>query len=175
MSSELTIGQTKELQLLEFHSNGRSYACNLLWVKEVLRSPAVTPVQLAPSYVRGVVHLRGQILTAFDLEFRLGYADSGPRPNNRCIVFKTATDLSRLPNPPDDAYMADADPNGLLVDSIGDILPSGARVLPSPPETLSGLNSRFILGVISGPEGLTTVLNVGAFLSQTETQKGQIQ
>jgi purine-binding chemotaxis protein CheW len=175
MSSPLVLSQPQEsnLQLLEFISEGKSYACDLLWVKEVLRAPAVTPVHLAPSYVRGVVHLRGQILTAIDLEFRLGLKGCDTRPINRCIVFKTASDLSRLPVPPDDAYLVDSDRTGLLVDSIGDILPSGFRILASPPEMLSGLDTRFILGVISGPQGLTTVLNVGEFISQLEPMKSQ--
>ena len=120
MSSSLVIIQEQglNLQLLEFISEGKSYACDLLWVKEVLRAPAVTPVHLALSYVRGVVHLRGQILTAIDLEFRLGLKGGVARPSNRCIVFKTASDLSRLPVPPVDAYMVDSDRTGLLVDSI---------------------------------------------------------
>ena len=173
MSSPLVISQEQglNLQLLEFISEGKSYACDLLWVKEVLRAPAVTPVHLAPSYVRGVVHLRGQILTAIDLEFRLGLKGGVARPSNRCIVFKTASDLSRLPIPPVDAYMVDGDRTGLLVDSIGDILPSGFRILASPPDILSGLDTRFILGVISGSQGLTTVLNVGEFISQLEPMK----
>jgi chemotaxis signal transduction protein len=62
----------KDFQLLGFSSCGRQYACDLLWVKEVLRSPIVTPVRLAASYVRGVVHLRGQILTALDLVSSIG-------------------------------------------------------------------------------------------------------
>lgn len=67
--------------------------------------------------------------------------------------------------------MADSDPTGLLVDSIGDILPSGAIVLPSPPEALSGLDTRFISGVISSNEGLITVLRIGALISMPESKK----
>ena len=85
----------RDSQLLEFKSCGRHYACDLLWVKEVLRSPIVTPVSMAASYVRGVVHLRGQILTAFDLEDRLGHPSSPTLPQNRCIVFKNAVPLSK--------------------------------------------------------------------------------
>ncbi len=67
-----TTNTQRESQLLGFSSRGRDYACDLLWVKEVLRSPTVSPVNLVPSYVRGVVHLRGQILTALDLGGEVG-------------------------------------------------------------------------------------------------------
>jgi purine-binding chemotaxis protein CheW len=161
----------RESQWLGFTSCGRRYACDLLWVKEVLRCPAVTPVNLAASYVRGVVHLRGQILTALDLEARLGHPTTDPRPSSRCIVFKTTNDLVRLPHPPEDHELADSDPTGLLVDAIGDILPPGTRVLPAPPDTLSGLDTRFIAGVISSEETLTTVLQIGNLVSMSEPKK----
>jgi purine-binding chemotaxis protein CheW len=173
MTQSLAISQhaPRESQLLGFSSCGRQYACDLLWVKEVLRSPIVTPVSLAASYVRGVVHLRGQILTALDLEDRLGHPASDSRPLSRCIVFKTANDLARLPHPPENHDMADSDPTGLLVDAIGDILPSGTRVLPAPPEALSGLDTRFVAGVISSGQGLITVLQIGNLVSISEPKK----
>ena len=161
----------RESQWLGFTSCGRQYACDLLWVKEVLRCPAVTPVKLASSYIRGVVHLRGQILTALDLEERLGHPVSEPRPTSRCIVFKTTNDLVRLPHPPEDHELADSDPTGLLVDAIGDILPPETRVLPAPPEALSGLDTRFIAGVISSQDSLTTVLQIGNLVSMLELKK----
>lgn len=173
MTQSLAISHhtAKDSQLLGFSSCGRQYACDLLWVKEVLRSPIVTPICLAASYVRGVVHLRGQILTALDLEDRLGHTSSDSSPSSRCIVFKTANDLARLPHPPENHEMADADPTGLLVDAIGDILPPGTRVLPAPPEALSGLDTRFIAGVISSDQGLITVLQIGNLVSMSELKK----
>lgn len=102
----------------------------------------------------------------------MGHAKEAPLPTERCIVFKTANDLARLSRPPEDHDMADSDPTGVLVDSIGDILPSGAMILPAPPETLSGLDTRFISGVISNNEGLITVLRIGALLSMPESRKG---
>jgi chemotaxis signal transduction protein len=67
--------------------------------------------------------------------------------------------------------MADSDPTGLLVDAIGDILPPETRVLPPPPEALSGLDTRFVAGVISSNEGLITVLQIGNLVSISESKK----
>lgn len=148
-----------------FESQGRRYACDLLWVKEVLRSPLVTPVRLAPPHVRGVVHLRGQILTALDLEARLGHPRADRESASRCIVFKTLAEVSRLAAPPDGFDAADPDLVGILVDEIADIIPSVASILPPPPETLSGLDASCISGVIPDEKGLVTVLAVGPLLT----------
>src|SRR5271165_1658891 len=44
-------------------------------VQEVLPSPAITPVPLAPHAITGLVNLRGQIVTAIDLRRRLRLAE----------------------------------------------------------------------------------------------------
>lgn len=152
-------------QFLEFLAGGRRYACDLLWVKEILRNPATAPVRQAPSYVAGVVHLRGQILTALDLETRLGHPKPSREPASRCIVFKTLAEVSRLPAPPDGFDSADPDLLGILVDEIAEIIPSVTSILPPPPETLSGLDASCISGVILGADGLITVLAIGPLLT----------
>lgn len=152
-------------QSLTFLVHGRWYACDLLWVREILRQPRITPVDRAPPAVRGLVHLRGQILTALDLENRLGSATSGACTGHRCIVFKTAAELARLAVQPDDASHAGPDLLGVIIDEIGDILHETETLLPPPPETLSGLDHACIAGVLPRPEGLVIKLNVGALLS----------
>ena len=71
---------------------------------------------------------------------------------------------------PEDSAAADSDTMGILVDAIGDILPPGSPVLPAPPEALSGLDSRFIEGVISDSGQLVTVLRIGALISLHEAR-----
>ena len=152
-------------QLLTFQTQGRWYACDLLWVREILRQPALTPVDRAPPVVRGLIHLRGQILTALDLDHRLGLTPKTDTGGTRCIVFKTAAELARLAHPPADAEQASQDLLGLIVDAVGDILPRPDTVLAPPPETLSGLDHTCIAGVVPRAEGLVTLLHVGAVLS----------
>lgn len=157
-------------QLLTFRTGRHWYACDLLWVREIVRQPAITPVDRAPPDVRGLIHLRGQILTALDLEQRLGSAPTeNSRATDRCIVFKTAAELLRVSRPPVDADLANEDLIGLIVDEIGDILQHPPEPLPAPPDTLSGLKSEFIHGVIPAPTGLITALKIGDLLSPLES------
>ena len=155
---------TNQNPLLAFESGGRVFCCDLLWVREILRCPPVRVVNCSPKVVRGLVHLRGQILTAFDLDARLGLPP-GTLPTERCIVFKTAAELATLPIPPDDASLVGSDMVGILVDAIGEIIPSGTELLPAPPEALSGIDPACTCGVIAQRDTLAIVLKIGSFLS----------
>jgi purine-binding chemotaxis protein CheW len=152
-------------QMLTFSSQGRHYACDLLWIHEILRRPAVTPVRCAAPEVRGLIHLRGQILTALDLDRRLGYPAPEKPATARCIVFKTSNELARLPHPPDDAAHAGSDLVGILVDAVGDILTGSADLLPPPAQALTRLDPACIRGVLARPEGLVALLNIGHLLT----------
>lgn len=155
-------------QLLTFRTQGRWYACDLLWTREILRRPELTPVDGAPPSVRGLIHLRGQILTALDLDRRLGHEPAASPASERCIVFKTSPELARLAAPPADAELAGTDLVGVLVDQIGDILDRPDSLLPPPPEALSGLRQTCIAGVLPRPEGLVTLLHMGAVLDASQ-------
>src|SRR5580704_4607440 len=74
-------------------------------VQEVIRYHAMTWVPLAPPVVKGLINLRGQIVTAVDLRRRLGLRDRdlGVQPMNVVIRHE------------DGAV-------SLLVDEIGDVL-----------------------------------------------------
>lgn len=151
--------------LLLFDSRGRTFACDLLWISEVLRQPQIRPVDGAPGFVRGLIHLRGQIITALDLESRLGLPPRDPAPVQRCLVFKTTPELLAQAAPPPDADLAGTDRIGLLIDCTGDIIPAGTDLLPAPPESLSGIDPECVSGVIPGKDQLISVLHIGPLLN----------
>jgi len=126
-------------------------------------------VDRAPPPVRGLIHLRGQILTALDLDERLGLKPKTEQPSSRCLVFKSTVELARLAVQPAESELVGADLLGILVDEVGDILTRPDNVLPPPPELLSGMDHACVAGVIPRPEGLITLLNIGALLSLQAT------
>jgi purine-binding chemotaxis protein CheW len=152
-------------QYLTFQIHGRWYGCDLLWVREILRRPVLTPVDLAPPTIRGLVHLRGQILTALDLETRLGLGPGTTPPTERCVVFKTAPEIARLAAPPSDADQAGPDLVGVLVDAIGDIVTNSEPPLPPPPEALSGISADCVSGILNREGKLITLLRLGSVLA----------
>src|SRR5262245_42614993 len=102
----------------------------------------MTRVPLAPPVVRGLINLRGQIVTAIDLRRRLELPE---RPADQLplnVVVQT-----------DDGAVS------LLVDEIGDVLEVPASLFESPPETVRGTARELIRGVYKVKDRLLMILD----------------
>ena len=99
-------------------------------VQEVLKYRELTQVPLAPPEVRGLINLRGQIVTAIDLRRRLGLPErsEGMKPMN--IVVRSHEGIVSL-----------------LVDEIQDVLSVSDDLFEPPPETLDDNTRRLLSGV----------------------------
>lgn len=64
--------QAKSGQLIVFKIGMEEYGLDISLIKEVVLTPHLTKVPLAPTYIRGVANIRGNIIAIVDLERRLG-------------------------------------------------------------------------------------------------------
>ena len=137
----------RERQLATFFLNKLFFGVEVEKVQEVIRYQELTRVPLAPTVVRGLINLRGQIVTAIDLRSRLELA---PRRDDQLpmnVVVRT-----------DDGAVS------LLVDEIGDVLEIAEDTFESPPETIRGEARELIRGVHKLKDQLLLVLDVEAVL-----------
>lgn len=100
-------------------------------VQEVIRPQKMTPVPLASEVIRGLINLRGQIVTAIDLRKRLGITTPPPHSHQMNVIVKTDDGIASL-----------------LVDEIGDVIEVKAEDFEAPPETLSGTARDLLLAVV---------------------------
>jgi purine-binding chemotaxis protein CheW len=115
-------------------------------VREVNRVLSGTPVQHARAHVMGLVNLRGQIVTLFDLGLRLGL---GPR---------------RLTSRTHNVVLKREDV-GLVVDEIGEVMEVAVDDLEGPPANLGGLAREFVSQVAKLKDDLLVVLDVEKILA----------
>lgn len=120
---------------------------DVLHVQELLRAQQMTPVPLAEHTVRGLMNLRGQIVTAIDLRRRLGVAD---RPDGAPVI----NVVVRTPD----------GPVSLLVDEISDVLELDTDHFEPAPETLQGLPRELVRGVYKLDGRLLMVLDTAKAL-----------
>ncbi|MEN6611415.1 MAG: chemotaxis protein CheW [Methanoregulaceae archaeon] len=76
------------IQVVEFVLGKELFAVDLFDVKEVVEYTTITKIPNVPSYVKGIIDLRGEITTIIDLKQRLTIPDgsSGPAESSRIIV-----------------------------------------------------------------------------------------
>jgi purine-binding chemotaxis protein CheW len=131
-----------EHQFCTFYLGDQYFGLEVLKVQEIIRYQAMTRVPLAHSVVRGLINLRGQIVTAIDLRRRLEMPDraGGQLPVN--VVVQT-----------DDGAVS------LLVDEIGDVLEVSERQFERPPETLRGTARDLIRGAYKLDDRLLLILD----------------
>ena len=121
---------TDDRQFCTFYLDGHYFGIDVRKVQEVIRYQAMTRVPLAHAAVRGLINLRGQIVTAVDLRRRLDLHD---RPADRLPVNVVVST--------DDGAVS------LLVDEIGDVLNVNEGAFERAPETLTGAARDLIRGV----------------------------
>jgi len=129
-------------QYCTFFVDGHYCGLDVRRVQEIIRYQEMTRVPLAPPVVRGLINLRGQIVTAIDLRRRLELNDrpDGELPVN--VIVQT-----------DDGAVS------LLVDEIGDVLEVPENLFEGPPETLQGTARELIRGAYKLPDRLLLILD----------------
>jgi purine-binding chemotaxis protein CheW len=131
-----------ERQYCTFYVGDMYFGIWVREVQEVLLYQDMVRVPLASPVVRGLINLRGQIVTAIDLRRRLGLPDreDGTDPMN--VVVRT-----------DDGAVS------LLVDQIGDVVEVDERTFERAPENLRGRSRELIEGVYKLDGDLLLVLD----------------
>ena len=129
-------------QFCTFYVDGHYFGIEVRKVQEIIRYQEMTRVPLAPPVVRGLINLRGQIVTAIDLRRRLELKE---RPADQLpvnVVVHT-----------DDGAVS------LLVDEIGDVLEVSEQTFERPPETLKGTARELIQGAYKLKDCLLLILD----------------
>ena len=75
----------EQQQYLTFLLADEEYAISILRVKEIIGYDTVTSVPKTPSWIRGVINLRGNVVPVVDLAVRFGLAER-PVTKTTCII-----------------------------------------------------------------------------------------
>jgi len=125
--------------------------------QEINRNLSITPVPQSPPYVRGVLNLRGQVITVIDLRIKLELDPVDIHPEMRIIVVRNGPDVV-----------------GLLVDGVDDILAVQESELTPPPSNIGGVRGDFFSAVYKMDSQLAAVLDIEEVLENTQASSGAI-
>ena len=138
-------------QLISFEVGDEEYGLDILRVKEVIRMKEITHLPKAPSFVRGIINLRGDVIPIIDLRDKFGLANEEYTDTTRVIV-------------------ADVDGKlvGMVVDAASQVLRIPADQIDPPPPIVGGLSAEYIKGVGKLEQRLIILLNIDRILSTEE-------
>lgn len=141
------------VQAAVFHVG--EYVCGLRIssIQEINKNLVLTPVHEAPDCVRGIINLRGSIVTVIDLRRKLGLDPIALQPSTRNVIVKF-----------------DREVVGLLVDAVDDIIEIDlASILPPPAHLANKLGEAFE-GVVQLDDELVAILQLHYLLSDENTR-----
>ena len=140
------------LELLTFQLADQEYSLDIMSVREIRGWTRTTPLPHAPSYMKGVINLRGTVLPVMDLAQRLGLAPRDHTDRNVIIVVNHEDVMT-----------------GLLVDAVSDIIALTSEDLQPPPDIQANAGPNVVSALTLIDERMIRVLDLGSIVSQAQT------
>jgi purine-binding chemotaxis protein CheW len=138
----------ESVQLCGFRVANDFYAISVLEVQEVIRCQNLTTIPCAPNFIKGLINLRGQIVTAFSLRTLFGLSEYD-HTNYMNIIVKCQDSLYAL-----------------MVDEILDVMDLPKSTFSKTPENLDDKIRNYISGVYKLENKLVSTLDLDKVLSQ---------
>lgn len=139
---------------LTFRLGTEEYGLSLLRVREIIALMEITLVPLTPDYVRGVMNLRGKVITVVDLRRKLGMAPTEDH-DRKCII---VVDVRRSSGP---IQMS------ILVDSVSEVLHIASKDIENAPAMNYGLETNFISGMARAKGRVKILLDIDVVLADS--------
>jgi len=137
------IESSKEMKVIVFQLMEKEYAVSVDVVESIEKLISITRVPKTPSYIKGVINLRGVVTPIVDLRERFG------------MEVKTLDDSSRIIIVSLDEFEV-----GLIVDAANDVIDIPIDSIEPQPEVVGSIESEFISGVAKVGKRLLVMLNL---------------
>ncbi len=137
----------REGKYLTFSLAGEEYGIVILKVKEIIGMMPVTPVPKTPSYVKGVINLRGKVIPVADLRLKFDMEEAEYTERTCIIVVETRDGLGHV-------LM------GIVVDSVSEVLNIKGGEIEDTPAFGTQMDTDYILGMAKTGGGVKILLDI---------------
>jgi purine-binding chemotaxis protein CheW len=152
MTNPVQHGVHDIFEMISFRIGEQEFCVDIMAVREIRGWAPATPLPQTPSYMRGVINLRGAVLPILDLAARLELPSSEPSARSVIIVIDAGGRLV-----------------GLLVDAVSDILSVSRDAIQPPPDIACDPVRNFIRGLMSVDGRMISQIAVERILPEVET------
>jgi len=140
-----------ELQLVSFAIGEEEFGLDIVRVQEIIRMQPITRVPNSPSFVEGVINLRGKVIPILSLRKRLGLDPRAADRETRIIIADVAGVVL-----------------GFIVDRVCEVMRIASETVEAPPR-LCQVAREYVAGVGSTGERLLILLDVERLVTESET------
>ncbi len=130
-------------QFITFSIGDEEFGVDIVTVQEIKGWTETTNLPSAPSYMRGVLNLRGIIVPIYDLRARFGLGDTIPSKNHVIVIIMVSNRII-----------------GILVDAVSDILTVGTTKIRAVPEMGGNIDQRFLSGLVAVDNRMVALLEL---------------
>jgi purine-binding chemotaxis protein CheW len=141
----------EERQLVVFQLGAELYGVDIARVHEIIRLQSITRVPRAPSFVEGVINLRGKVIPVVDLRRRFGLPLAEHTRATRTVVVEIGDQVV-----------------GIIVDSVSEVLRVNTATIEPPSPVVAGIDSEYLHGIAKLPERLVILLDLDRVLAREE-------
>jgi purine-binding chemotaxis protein CheW len=151
--------EVKGGKFLTFFLDAEEYGIEILRVQEIIGVMPITPVPRTPDFIRGVINLRGKIISIIDIRLKLSMAEAA-RTEETCIIVVKARGIEM----------------GIIVDKVSEVADIAGAEIQDAPSFGVGINTDYILGIGKSDKKVRLLLDIDKVLSSqdvVELQKTQ--
>ena len=142
-------------QYLTFSLGGEMFAVGILNVKEIIEYGHLTEIPMMPTFIRGVINLRGSVVPVIDLAARFGGKPTDVSRRTCIIIIEV----------PDEDSRHDI---GILVDAVSEVLDIPPSEIEPPPSFGAKIRTDFISGMGKVAGKFIIILSINKVLSVDE-------
>ena len=149
--SQKTLLGTDVDQLITFIVEKENYGVNIQEVKEVIKIREITKLPKAPSFVKGVINLRGDVIPIIDFRDKFGLEQMEYTDMTRVIVVEV-----------------DNKSIGVVVDSVSHVIRISHDEITPPPPMIGGIAEEYLIGIGKIGEDLIILIDIEKILTFEE-------
>ncbi len=132
------------------------YGIPILKVREIIKLLEITSIPKTPGYIKGVINLRGKIISIMDLRLKFGLEEKEYNERTCIVVVEISlNDTRKL--------------MGLIVDAVSEVVNLTTDQIEPPPEYGYQNNQGFLTGVGKVKERVILLLDIERILSREES------
>lgn len=141
---------TQDLQVVVFRLAAEEYALPITKVKDINRVLPITKIPQAPSFMEGIINLRGSINSVVDLRGRFGLKRGEKTDDTRIMIIEFRGQTI-----------------GIIVDAVEEVLTIPAGSIDLPPMAAK-LDHTYIVGIGKVNERLLVLLDIDKVFNDDE-------